>query len=243
MSTRIDEIGEGIYRISTFMPEVAAPTGFTFNQFLIDDREPMLFHCGMRGIFPQVSAAVAKVLPLDRLRWIGFGHLEADECGAMNQWLSRAPQAQLVHSRIGCEVSLNDMADRAPRALDDGDVIDLGRKRMRYIYTPQVPHGWDAGIFYEETTSTLFCGDLLTHLGDSGPLVETDVVGPAIAAEEVFRPSAITPSSGATLRRLAGLAPRLLAIMHGASYEGDCAAALNGLGADFDRRMQLATAA
>jgi len=243
MSTRIDEIGEGIYRISTFVPEVAAPTGFTFNQFLIDDREPMLFHCGMRGIFPQVSAAVAKVLPVDRLRWIGFGHLEADECGAMNQWLSRAPRAQLVHSRIGCEVSLNDMADRPPRALDEGDVVDLGAKRMRYIYTPQVPHGWDAGLFYEETTSTLFCGDLLAHLGDAGPVVETDIVWPAIAAEEVFQPSAITPSSGATLRRLAALAPRRLALMHGASYEGDCAAALLGLGADFDRRLQQAMAA
>ena len=243
MSTRIDEIGDGIYRISTFMPEVAPPAGFTFNQFLIDDEEPLLFHCGMRGIFPQVSEAVTKVLPVERLRWIGFGHIEADECGAMNAWLAKAPRAQLVHSEIGCAVSLNDLAERAPRALADGETIELGRKRVRYLYTPQVPHGWDAGLMFEETTGTLFCGDLLTHLGNTAPMTDGDILGPAIEAEDMFTASAITPGSSAMVRRLAVLAPRRLALMHGASYEGDCAGALLGLAADFDRRLQHAMAA
>ena len=153
METTINEIADGIYRLSTFVQEVG-PTGFTFNQFLIDDDQPLLFHTGPRGMFPLVSDAVAKVVPLDRLRWITFGHLESDECGAMNLFLAAAPAAQIAHGDLGCMVSLNDLADRMPMPMEDGQVIELGRHRVRHLDTPHVPHGWDARVLFEETTGT-----------------------------------------------------------------------------------------
>ena len=228
METRVHEIAEGVYRLSTFVPAVT-PDGFTFNQFLIEADEPMLFHTGMRGLFPAVSAAVARVMPVERLRWIGFGHVEADECGAMNAWLAAAPNAQVAYGQLGCDVSLNDLADRPPRALADGEVLDLGGKRMRWLDTPHVPHGWEAGCFYEEAAGTLFCGDLLTHAGDPEPLTSGDVLGPALAAEAAFRAMTMAPGTGAALERLAALSPKTLALMHGSSFAGDGAAALRGL--------------
>ncbi len=156
METRIHEIADGVYRLSTFVPEVS-PDGFTFNQFLVTADEPMLFHAGHRQMFPLISEAVGRILPVERLRWIGFGHVEADECGAMNAWLSAAPNASVVHGRLACDVSLNDLCDRPPRALADGEVLDLGGKRMRWLDTPHTPHGWEAGVFFEETAETLFC--------------------------------------------------------------------------------------
>jgi flavorubredoxin len=230
METRIHEIADGVYRLSTLVPEVT-PDGFTFNQFLIDADEPMLFHTGMRALFPLVSAAVARVMPVERLRWIGFGHVEADECGAMNRWLEAAPHAQIAYGRLGCDISLNDLADRPPRPLDDGEALDLGGKRMRWLATPHVPHGWEAGCFHEETAGTLFCGDLLTHAGDPEPLTEGDVLGPAIASEAMFRSMTLAPQTAATLRRLADLAPATLALMHGSSFRGDGADPLRGLAA------------
>jgi flavorubredoxin len=243
METRIDEIASGIYRLSTWLPEVAPPAGFTFNQFLIDADEPLLFHCGPRGMFPLVSAAAGKVLPLDRLRWICFGHVESDECGAMNQWLAAAPRAEVAHGAIGCEVSLNDLADRPPRSLADGEAIDLGGKRVRHIDTPHVPHGWEARVLYEETTGTLLCGDLGTHLGNGPAVTSADIVGPAIEAEDAFRATCLTPDTAPTLRRLAALAPRTLAIMHGSSFGGDCAGALAALADHYARRLDRAVAA
>jgi flavorubredoxin len=231
METSIAEISAGIYRLSTFVPEVAPPQGFTFNQFLIDADEPMLFHCGQRRLFPLVSAAVARIMPPERLRWISFGHVEADECGAMNLWLAAAPQAQVVHGQLACDVSLNDLADRPPRALDDGEVLDLGGKRMRWIGTPHVPHGWEAGAFHAESDGVLFCGDLLTHAGDGPALTTSDVLGPAIAAEQAFGAMTMAPGTAAILERLAALEPSRLAIMHGSSFEGDGGAALRGLAA------------
>jgi flavorubredoxin len=236
METRIDEIASGVFRLSTFIAEMP-PSGFTFNQFLIKGEEPLLFHCGTRGIFPLVSGAVARIMPLERLRWIGFGHVEADECGAMNQWLAAAPQAQVAHGMVACDVSLNDLADRAPRALADGEALDLGGRRVRYIDTPHVPHCWEAGVMYEETTGTLLCGDLLTHLGGGPALTDGDVVGPAIAAEEMFHATSIGPMTAPTIRRLAALKPKTLGLMHGASFNGDCAGALNGLADYYDRRI------
>lgn len=236
METRVHEIADGVYRLSTFVPEVT-PDGFTFNQFLIDADEPMLFHCGQRILFPAVSAAVGTVLPVERLRWIGFGHVEADECGSMNAWLAAAPRATIVHGQTACDVSLNDLADRPPRALADGEVLDLGGKRMRWLDTPHVPHGWEAGVFHEETAGTLYCGDLLTHVGDPAPLTSDDVLGAAVAADEMFGAMSLAPGSGATLRRLADLAPRTLALMHGSSFAGDGAAALRGLAEYCDRRQ------
>ncbi|WP_193368410.1 MBL fold metallo-hydrolase [Pelagibius marinus] len=232
METRIDEIAEGIFRLSTYVPEVAPPAGFTFCQFLIKAEQPFLFHCGPRGMFPAVSKALAGIIPVDSLRWISFGHVEADECGAMNDWLAAAPRAQVVHGMTGCMVSLNDLADRAPRALSNGEVLDLGGKRMRYIDTPHVPHGWDAGLFYEETTGTLFCGDLFTHVGAGPAVTEDDILEPARAAEEMFHATSLTAVTAPTIRELAKLQPRTLALMHGASFRGDGQAMLNGL-ADF----------
>ena len=242
METRVAEIAAGIYRLSTFVAEIAAPAGFTFNQFLILGDQPLLFHTGLRRMFPLVRAAVSRIIPPERLRWICFGHYEADECGAMNEWLAVAPQAEVAHGLTACLVSLNDMADRAPRVLSDSEVIDLGNdRRVRYLDTPHVPHGWEAGVLYEEATGTLLCGDLFSQLGDAGPLTEGDVVGPAIAAEDLFRASSLAPATGATIRRLAELAPRTLALMHGPSFAGDGSAALRALADDYDRRCRAAT--
>src|SRR5687768_259127 len=149
MTTKLDEIAPRIYRLSTYVPDVG-PTGFTFNQFLIDDAEPLLFHTGPRAMFPLVREAIERVLPLDRLRWITFGHVESDECGAMNEFLAAAPHSQVAHGAIGCMVSLDDMADRPPRPLADGEVLELGATRVRHIDTPHVPHGWEARVLYEE---------------------------------------------------------------------------------------------
>jgi len=240
MDTRIDEIANGIYRLSTFVPEIAPPAGMTFNQFLILGEEPLLFHTGLRQMFPLVRAAVSRLIPPERLRWIAFGHYEADECGAMNEWLAVAPHAAVAHGQTGCMVSLNDMADRAPRVLQDGETVDLGGKRVRYLDTPHIPHGWDAGVLYEETTGTLLSGDLFTQIGDGPALTERDIVGPAIATEDLFRFSSLNPGMGPTIRKLATLAPRTIALMHGPSFAGDGAAALRGLAGDYDRRVRTA---
>jgi flavorubredoxin len=244
MQTRIAEIADGVFRLSTFVPEIDAPAGLTFNQFLVLGDEPLLFHTGLRRMFPLVREAVARVIAPERLRWISFGHFEADECGAMNEWLAIAPDAQVAHGQIGCNVSLNDMADRAPRALTDGEVIELGGgKRVRYIDTPHTPHGWDAGVLFEESTGTLFCGDLFTQHGDEPALVEHDIVGPAIASEDIIGYSALNPGMGATIRGLAVLEPQTLALMHGPSFRGDGAAALRDLADDYDRRAKVRGAA
>jgi flavorubredoxin len=238
METKIDEIASGIYRLSTFVGEIAPPAGFTFNQFLVLGDEPLLFHTGLRKMFPLVRSAVARLIAPEQLRWITFGHYEADECGAMNEWLAIAPQAEVAHGPTGCLVSLNDMADRAPRVLQDGEVVDLGEgKRVRYLDTPHIPHGWEAGVLYEEATGTLLCGDLFTQLGDGPALTENDIVGPAIAAEELFNSSSLNPSMGATIRKLAGLSPRTLALMHGPSFSGDADAALRSLAGYYDHRI------
>jgi flavorubredoxin len=238
METRIDEIAGSIYRLSTFVGNVAPPAGFTFNQFLVLGEEPLLFHTGPRGLFPLVRSAVSRLIAPERLRWITFGHYEADECGAMNEWLAVAPQAEVPHGQTGCMVSLNDMADRTPRVLQDGETIDLGNgKRVRYLDTPDIPHGWEAGVLYEETTGTLLCGDLFTQLGDGPALTRTDIVGPAIVAEDMFNFSSLNPAMGSTIRRLAELSPRTLALMHGPSFSGDGAAALRSLADNYDRRI------
>jgi flavorubredoxin len=236
VETKINEIAPGIYRLSTFIRDVP-PSGLAFNQFLILGDEPLLFHTGMRGLFPLVRDAVAKLMAPEKLRWISFGHYEADECGSMNDWLALAPNAQIAHGMTACGVSLNDMADRAPRTLAHDEVIDLGGKRARYLDTPHVPHGWEAGLIYEETTGTLLCGDLFTQFGACDATTESDIVGAAIAGEDIAGYSALNPAMGATLRKLGDLKPRTLALMHGPSFQGDGAAALTNLADDYDRRM------
>jgi flavorubredoxin len=229
--SRVDEIAERIYRLSTFLPTVG-PKGFTFNQFLIDADEPLLFHCGQRALFPAVSQAVAGVMDVRRLRWITFSHIEADECGALDEWLAAAPQATVTHGAIGCAIWLNDQAPRPPRALANDEVLDLGGRRVRRLDTPHVPHCWDAGLLYEETTGTLFTSDLFTHVGDPPALTGGDILAPAMAAEKQFGYTAVSPATGATIRRLAQLRPRTLAVMHGSSFTGDAAPVLETL-ADF----------
>ena len=241
METKVDEIADGIYRLSTFVPEVT-PDGFTFNQYLVDAHEPLMFHLGHRMLFDSVSAAVQTVVPLDRLRWLTFGHVEADENGSMNQWLAAAPKSEVAHSVVGVMVSLMDMADRPPRSLPGGEVLDLGGKRVRWIDTSHVPHGWESGLLFEETTATLFCGDLFTRLGSTPAASESDPVGPAAAAEDMFGATCLTPSAAPTIRGLAELRPQRLALMHGAVYEGDAVAALHGLADDYDTRIQKALA-
>jgi flavorubredoxin len=229
METKIDEIAAGIYRLSTWVEDIVPPIGFTFNQFLIDADEPLLFHTGPRAMFPLVADAVGKIIPVERLRWITFGHVEADECGAMNNWLAASPAAEVAHGALGCMVSLNDLADRPPRPMADGDVLDLGGKRVRHLDTPHVPHGWEARVLYEETTETLLCGDLFTHLGDGPAITAEDIIGPAMEAEAIFRATCLAPDTATVIRRLGDLAPTTLALMHGSSFSGDGGAALYGL--------------
>jgi flavorubredoxin len=233
METRVTEVADGVHQLSTF---VGAPVGF--NQYLISGDEPTLFHTGMRQMFPAVSAAVSTVLPVDTLRWVSFGHLEADESGSMNEWLAAAPRATVAQSQIGCMVSLEDLADRAPRALADGERIDIGGHVLQWIDTPHVPHAWEAGLLYDTTTRTLFCGDLFTRYGEFEATTEDDIVGPAVQAEDDAPGSlSLHPASGDTIRRLADLDVETLALMHGPAFSGDCAAALRDLAADVDRRV------
>jgi len=240
-STTVTQIADGIYRLSTCVPAIAPPAGFTFNQFLVVGDEPLLFHTGPRRMFPAVRDAVARVIAPETLRWITFGHVEADECGSMNEWLAIAPQAQVAHGATACSVQLGDLADRPPHQLANDQVIELGRgKRVRYIDTPHTPHCWDAGVIFEESTSTLLCGDLFTQVGNDAALTANDIVGPALAAEDMFQYSSLHPGMGTTIRRLATLAPRTLALMHGPSYDGDAVGALRALADDYDRRGQLA---
>lgn len=236
MTTRVDEIAPDIYRLSTLVPDIG-PSGFTFNQFLAVDEEPLLFHTGHRSMFPSIREAIERVIPVERLRWITFGHVESDECGSMNRFLGVAPDSQVAHGAIGCMVSLAEMADRPPRSLADGEVVTTGAKRFRHIDTPHVPHGWEAGVLYEETTGTLLCGDLFTHLGDGPALTESDVVGPAAQAEDIFRASSLAPSTPGVVEGLADLEPKTLALMHGSSFAGDCAASLRALAADYRHRI------
>jgi flavorubredoxin len=235
METTIDEIASDVFRLSTHIPEIAEPAGFAFNQFVVRGAEPFLFHTGMRQLFPLVSEAVSKLIDLDRLRWISFAHVEADECGAMNQFLAAAPNAQVVHGPLAVMVSLNDLADRPPVAVD-GQPVDIGGHAMRFIPTPHVPHNWESGLWFDETTKTLLAGDLFTAVGDGPAVVETDLLEGAMVAEEIFHSSSITAALPATIDELAALAPTTLATMHGSSYRGDGAAQLRAL-ADYYRTM------
>lgn len=239
METTVNEIADGIYRLSTLTD--AVPGGFTFNQFLVRGEQPLLFHTGLKGLFPSVSGAVATVVPVDELRWISFGHWEADESGALNDWLEAAPDTELAVGTIDTMLSGNDQAMRPPRSLADGEVLDLGGKRVRWIDTPHVPHGWDAGLLYEETTGTLLCGDLFTQ-GGEGATTDGDIVGPAAALEDMMSATSLTPRTAPTIRTLAELQPSTLGLMHGPSFSGDCAGALRALADDYEVRLQKALA-
>ena len=226
--TRVDEVADGIYRIST--PVDLVPGGFSFNQYLVVDEEPLLFHTGPRRMFPLVREAVAAVLPVERLRHVGFSHFEADECGSLNEFLAVAPLASPLCGRIAAMVSVNDVADRAPRALADGELLVLGRHRVRWLDTPHVPHGWECGYLFEETSRTLLCGDLFTQPGASHPAVTTgDILGPSEAMRSGLDYWAHASSTRPTLERLASLQPTTLACMHGSAWTGDGAGLIREL--------------
>jgi flavorubredoxin len=217
--------------------------GFTFNQYLVVDDAPLLFHTGLRRIFPLVREAVSRVLPLERLRYIGFSHFEADECGSLNEWLAVAPEAVPLCGRIAAMTSINDVADRAPRVLGNAEALTLGRSTVRWLDTPHLPHAWECGMLYEERTRTLLCSDLFTQGGtDHTPLTEGDILGPS----EVMRASmdyyAHSVNSRELFRQLAALEPRTLACMHGSAWRGDGGALLRALG-DILQREQQARAA
>jgi flavorubredoxin len=226
--TRIDEIADGIFRIST--PSEVVPGGFTFNQFLIVDDEPLLFHTGLRGSFGSVKDAIGRVMPVEKLRYVSFSHVEADECGALNQFLAVAPQAVPVCSQTAAMVSVTDLADRAPRALADGETLRLGRRAIQWHDTPHLPHSWESGLMTETTTKTFLCGDLFTHPGAHlPPVTEGDILGPSEQLRGAMNYYSQAGDAAAMLRRLAAFKPRTLALMHGSSWKGDGEKLLNAL--------------
>ncbi|MDQ3385210.1 MAG: MBL fold metallo-hydrolase [Actinomycetota bacterium] len=235
METRVTEVSDGVHQLTTHIPEI----DFGFNQYLLAAEEPLLFHTGMRGVFPLVSGAIARVLPPDALRWVSFGHVEADECGSMNDLLAMAPQATVAQGAIGCMVSIGDLADRPPRPFADGEVLDIGGHRLRWLDTPHVPHGWEAGVLFDETTGTLLCGDLFTRWGAYEATRSDDILGPALASDATddWGSWSLRPTTGAVIRRLADLPVTTLAPMHGSAFTGDCPAALRELAAAADARI------
>jgi flavorubredoxin len=236
-STNVHEIAEGVFRLSTTIAEVA-PGGFTFNQYLLAGEEPLLFHTGARQLFPLVSEAVGKVVDVERLRWISFGHVESDESGAMNEWLAAAPSSEVLFNGLGVMVSLNDLADRPPVIADPEAGRDIGGHVVRTIATPHVPHGWEAQVMFDETTRTLFCGDLFTQTGEGPALVhDADLIQPALDAEDLFGATALTPATATTIRQLADLEPRTLALMHGPAFAGGCRQALLDLADAYEARL------
>jgi flavorubredoxin len=228
--TRVDEIADGIIRISSYYPEAVLGRGVTVNQFLVLAEEPLLFHTGVRGGFRDTKAALARILPPERLRWLSFGHVEADECGAMDAFLAVAPRAEVAFGALGCALSLDDLlAERPPRSLAPGEALDLGGRRVVAIPTPHAPHNQEAQVLFEQTTGTLLCGDLFTQVGPAQALTSECLIERALDAEDVLNSAPLGPSVPDALDHLAGYAPRTLATMHGTSFEGDGAAQLRGL--------------
>lgn len=225
------EIAPDIYRISIY-----APWGdLQFNHFLVKDDEPLLFHTGLRGMHAEIREAVSKLINVSDLRHIGFSHFESDECGALNEWLAVAPKADVICSQVGALVSVNDFIGREARPLADGETLQTGKHRFRYVQTPHLPHGWDAGVLFEETQRTLLCSDLFHQTGDVEPLTSSDVVGRSHQAMKEYQAGILadyvpyTPLTEQNLKKLAALEPRTLAIMHGSSFTGNCARALDDL--------------
>jgi flavorubredoxin len=229
MTARIDEIAPDLYRISLYVPAF----DLQFNHFLVRDEEPLLYHTGMRGMFPALRAAVATLIDPSSLRWISWSHFEVDECGALNEWLAEAPDAIPVCGEVGAMINIADFSHRPPRALKPDETLATGRHRFRFVPTPHLPHGWDAGVLFEETDRVLLCSDLMHQIGDVEPVTTGDVVGRYRQAFEIYQQSPVlmdyVPYTENTKRQLANLAalqPRILAAMHGSTFVGDGAAAL-----------------
>jgi len=232
---KVDEIAPDVFRISVFVPAF----NLQFNHFLVKDDEPLLFHAGYRMMFDEIREAMAKVIDPATLRWVGFSHFESDECGSLNRWLAIAPRAQAVCSLVSALVSVNDFADRPPRGMSDGEVLETGKHRFRFCSTAHLPHGWDAGLLFEETRGTLLCSDLFHHEGDVEPVTESDVVGRSKSAMLAYQAGPLanyvpyTPMTQRIFEKLAALEPRTLGVMHGSSFTGNVRQALLDLGAAF----------
>jgi flavorubredoxin len=232
----ITEIAPDVHRISVFVEAF----NLQFNHFLIVDDEPMLYHAGMQSMFPAVREAVARIIVPETLRWIGFSHFEVDECGALNEWLGLAPNAQALCSTTGALVNITEFASRPPRGLEMDDVVETGKYRFRFRATPHLPHGWDAGVMFEETQRTLLCSDLFHQIGDVEPITEGDVLGRTRQAMIEYQAGPLmdyvpyTPNTRRHLEGLAALKPKTLAAMHGSSFVGDGGQALR----DLDTVMQ-----
>jgi flavorubredoxin len=229
------EIAPNIYRISIF----AAWANLQFNHFLVKDNEPLLFHAGLRGMHAEMREAVSKLIPLSDLRHISFSHFESDECGSLNEWLAATPQADVICGQVGALVCVNDFIGRPSRGLADGEIVSTGKYQFRYCQTPHLPHGWDAGVLFEETQKTLLCSDLFHQNGDVEPVTSSDVVGRSQQAMKDYQAGILaeyvpyTPLTAQNLKKLAALKPKTLAIMHGSSFTGDCTQALDDLNAMF----------
>jgi flavorubredoxin len=231
--TRIDEIEQGIYRINT--PLTKLPGGFSFNQYLMVDDEPLLFHTGPQQLFADVRDAIVRVLPIDKLRWVGFSHYEQDECGALEEMLSVAPHARALCSRVAAMVGNADVGQREPRAMADGETLHTGRRTLRWIDAPHVPHGWDCGFLFEATSRVLFCGDLFTQPGfGRETCTEGDILGPSEAFRAHVDYYSHARGAGPIIDKLAATEPRLLACMHGSAWRGDGAQLLRALGKKLD---------
>jgi flavorubredoxin len=218
--TNVHEVADGIFRINT--PVLIGPGAFSFNQYLIVDDEPLLFHTGLRKIFPLVREAVASILPVERLRYIALSHVEADECGSLDEWLAAAPHSSPLCGTVAALVSIKDLADRPPRALADGETLFLGQHSVRWLDTPHLPHAWDCGFLMEESTRTLLCGDLFTQGGTGQPpLTESDILGPSEAYRGELDYFSHTRNARAMLEKLAATEPTTLACMHGSAWHGD----------------------
>lgn len=230
--TRIDAITDGIYRISTPVPPEVLPGGFSFNQYLVVDESPLLYHTGPRKLFDLVREAIESVIPVDTLRWVGLSHYEADECGSLNEFLEAAPAATALCGAIAAMVSVDDVAIRPARGMGDGEEISLGSHTVRWIDTPHFPHGWECGHLFETSTRTLFCGDLFTQGGsDHPPLTSADILEPSEQMRGALDYYSHTPNALELADKLAATDPRILACMHGSAWEGDGADLLRRLGA------------
>lgn len=231
----VSEIAPDVYRLSIYVPEI----NLQFNHFLVKDDEPLLFHTGSRAMFPALRELVAKIIEPAKLRWIGFSHFETDECGALNNWLNIAPHATPIHGMIGCLVNLNDFSDRTPRMLNSDDRLATGKYKYRFVHTPQLPHGWDAGVLFEETQRTLFCSDLCHQEGDVEAITTSDIIGRVRQVLSAYQKGPFanyvpyTPHTGRQLETVAQLNPKTLAIMHGSSFSGNGAQAIRDLSGVF----------
>lgn len=229
---QIQEIAPDLYRISIYAREF----NLQFNHFLVKDEEPLLFHAGYKRMFPEMREAVARLLAPEKIRWISFSHFESDECGALNHWLEIAPSAEPACSLVGALVSVNDFSMRPARGLADGEALTTGQYRFRFCSTAHLPHGWDAGVLFEETRRTLLCSDLFHHTGNVEPLTEADIVGRSRSAMQELQASPLanyvpyTPLLDPILEKLGELKPQTLAVMHGSSFRGDGERALRDLG-------------